>query len=105
MGLIKEALAWVWNTTPWYVKGYFALVVIPNLAIIIFIFIAWFIPWNNSNIKATILTYEEKRDAQIMHLQERQLLVDKITADNVVRIEQHLSIVQGVLMSRQPAER
>jgi hypothetical protein len=97
----KEAAAWLWDKTPWYVKGLFAFIVVPNMIINGIIVLIWGLPWHSQTIHATIRPYEEKRDAQIIAIQQRQLLIDGHFTDSVERIEQHLSIVQAELMSRQ----
>lgn len=100
MGL-KEIAAWLWDKTPWYVKGLFAFIVVPNMVINAIIFLFWVQPWHNQTIHATIRPYEDKRDAQLISIQERQLIIDRHFGESVERIEQHLSIVQAELMSRQ----
>jgi hypothetical protein len=101
VGPIKVAIAWLWENTPFYIKGLFAFIVVPNMLINGIIVLIWGLPWHSQTIHATIRPYEEKRDAQIMEMQRRQNLIDSHFTDGVKRIEQHLSIVQAELMSRQ----
>jgi hypothetical protein len=97
----KEVATWLWDKTPWYVKGLFAFIVVPNMLINGIIVLIWGLPWHSQTIHATIRPYEEKRDAQILNLQARQNLIDQHIGESIGRIEQHLSIVQAELMSRQ----
>lgn len=97
----KEVATWLWEKTPWYVKGLFAFIVVPNMLINGIIVLIWGLPWHSQSIHSAIRPYEERRDAQIKNLQERQLLVDQHISENMGLINEHLSIVQAELMSRQ----
>lgn len=98
---MKALVLYFWERTPWYVKGLVAFIVVPNMIINGIIVLIWGLPWHSQTIHATIRPYEDKRDEQIIRIQERQLLIDGHISASVSRIEQHLSIVQAELMSRQ----
>jgi len=100
MGLIKQALGWLWINTPWWIKGLLALVVVPNLVINAIIAYFYGVPWQDNRIHATIHTYEEKRDIQISRILERQDMRDQATIDSIKRIEQHQGIMYQALLNR-----
>lgn len=89
---VKDGLVWAWKKTPWYVKGIFAFIVIPNFIFNVFVFFFWFLPWQTEKIHATIIPYQEKRDTQIERIILKQDFQNKTTNDTLARVEQHLSM-------------
>ena len=86
---------------PWYIQAVLGLIVVPNMIINGIIVFFWGLPWQNQMVHGTIRTYEEKRDMQISHILERQVLIDQSTSDSIKRIEQHQAVIYQTLLSRQ----
>jgi hypothetical protein len=97
----KEVIGTIWSKTPTVVKWYFGVVVIPNLIVFGAIFYIWGVPWHYNTIHATILTYEEKRDLQTIHLIEKQQIQNDITNATLQRIERQQETVVQAMIRRQ----
>ena len=93
--MIHQALDWVWDKVPWFIKWPVIVLVGPT------VFASMFVSWHSSSIHATIRPYEEARDNQIKAIEEKRNLELEYVKDGVGEIrEQNRLIYQELLRRR-----
>ena len=97
--MIKTAATWLWTNTPWYVKGIFAIIVIPNFVFNAIIFFVWFLPWHTQTIQASSITTSDKIESQILHSIEKQTIINQNMNDNILRMERHQSLFMSAVLN------
>lgn len=65
---MKALFDFVWEKVPWWIKGYFVLVMGPNIVLIIGVFFLALEPWVIKKTHAIIRPYKEVRDIEIKHM-------------------------------------
>jgi hypothetical protein len=98
--MFKEAGAFLWSKTPWFIRAFVMVVVLPNALAAGIAFFVWFVPWHERTLHATIRPYIEKQDAQIQHIYEAQSIQNKSVQDSLKRIEQHQSLLLAEMLRR-----
>lgn len=98
--MFKLGFTWLWSKCPAWARWAMFVLVVPNLIINTFIFFRWVKPWYVSDVHATIQTYKEKRDTEILSIVTKQEFQNQMTSDSLKRIEQHQGLIFAELIRR-----
>lgn len=91
--MLNTIATYVWSRIPWWIKVPLVVWVFPLAVIITLIFFLWVQPWYRSEIHATIAPYEERRDAQIIHLMTSQAIRDEAILGRLERMDTHINLI------------
>jgi len=99
--ILTAPLKWAWENTPIWIKWPLILVMIPIASVTIVLWYSLFLPWQTMEIKAHINSYSEQQSKQIIHLVEKQNLINSQMNDNIKRVEQHQALMLETLLNNQ----
>jgi hypothetical protein len=96
--ILTGSLKWIWDHLPLWIKWPMIFVMIPIASVTIVLWYSLFLPWQTREIKAHINVYSEQQNTQIIHLVEKQNLINGQMNDSMKRIEQHQAIMLETLL-------
>lgn len=94
-------LTWLWEKIPWYIMFPVGLVMTPIALVVVVLWYSLFLPWQTTQIEATVLSHNEMRDLRYESMLEKQTLINNQVKESLDRIDKRQEVMFEYIVKHQ----